>query len=145
MKKMMTGLVLTLGLLLAASFSPAVTVSAAGVKAPGGEITIDGKKPARFSHQTHLKLGVECGQCHHDAKHQPLSEAGIGAMADGGKLRCVNCHNEKFGNEKLRAAKDIFHARCRDCHKTGVAGKQGPSKCNSCHSGGKPAKAIEGC
>jgi len=145
MKKLMPGLVLTMGLLLTASFSSVVSVSAQGVTAPGAEITIEGKKPARFNHQTHLKLGVDCGQCHHDAKHQPLAAGSIAAMSDGAKLRCANCHNEKFSNDKLRGAKDIFHARCRDCHKTGVAGKQGPSKCNSCHSGGKQAKAIEGC
>lgn len=145
MKKMMTGLVLSMGLLLAGSLTTATTVSAEEVLSPGAVITIDGKKPARFNHQTHLKLGVECGQCHHDGRHQPLSESAIAAMDSGEQLRCANCHNEKFTNTKLRKPKQIFHARCRDCHKTGVAGKKGPTKCNSCHISGKPAKTIEGC
>lgn len=145
MKKMMPGLLLTMGLMLAASLTPVTSVSAEGLKAPSTEITIDGKKPARFNHQTHLKLGVDCGQCHHDAKHQPLSEAGIAAMGSGEQLRCVNCHNDKFSNDKLRKTKDIFHARCRDCHKAGVDGKKGPGKCNSCHIRPKSTKAVEGC
>ena len=144
MKKMMPGLVLTMGLLLAAAFVPA-TVAAQGVTAPNSEITIHGKKPARFNHQTHLKLGVDCGQCHHDATHQPLSEESIAAMESGEQLRCATCHNEKFSNGKLQKPKQIFHARCRDCHKKGVAGKKGPGKCNSCHTKGKRVKMIEGC
>ena len=145
MKKMISGVMLGMGLLLAGSLTTATTVSAQGVAAPGAAITIDGKKPARFNHQTHLKLGVGCGQCHHDGKHQPLNEAAIAAMNSGEQLRCGNCHNDTFANDKLRKAKEIFHARCRDCHKAGVAGKKGPSKCNACHISGKPAKTVEGC
>lgn len=145
MKKMMPGLFLTMGLMLAASLAPVAPVSAQGVTVPGTAITIEGKKPARFDHATHLKLGVDCGQCHHDANHQPLSEAGIAAMGSGEQLRCVTCHNGKFSNKKLQKPKQVFHARCRDCHKAGVAGKKGPTKCNGCHLRPKPSKAVEGC
>ncbi len=144
MRKMMSGLLLTMGLFLTVVV-PATLVSAQGITVPSSEITIDGKKPARFNHDTHLKLGVECGQCHHDAKHQPLSEAGITAMESGEQLRCVNCHNQKLSNSKLQKPKQIFHARCRGCHKEGVKGKKGPGKCSSCHLKKKPAKPIEGC
>ena len=133
MKKLMPGVLLTMGLLLAAALTPAALVSAQGVTMPDKEITIDGKKPARFNHENHLKLGINCGQCHHDAEHQPYTEATITAMSSGEQLRCISCHNEKFSNAKLIKPKQIFHARCRDCHKKGVADKKGPGKCSSCH------------
>ena len=65
-------------------------------------------------------------------------------MDDGGKLKCVNCHNSEFTNPELRKAKDVFHARCQGCHKAGVDGKKGPLSCNSCHIK-KKKKMIEGC
>jgi cytochrome c5 len=113
------------------------------LKAPAGTITIEGKKPVAFDHQIHLKLGVTCGQCHHDAKHQPRSAEAIGAMAKADELQCASCHNDKFAKAELRERKDIFHARCKECHATGVNGKKGPTACAACH--GKSKKAVEGC
>lgn len=113
------------------------------VKAPATAITIDGKKPVLFDHQVHLKLGVNCGQCHHDAKHQPRSAEAIAALAKPSELQCANCHNDQFAKAELRQRKDIFHARCKECHQAGVNGKQGPTNCAGCH--GKAKKAVEGC
>ncbi|MCF6291470.1 MAG: cytochrome c family protein [Desulfobacterales bacterium] len=112
----------------------AMAAATEGLQAPTVEIIIEGRKPARFDHQTHLALeGVTCGQCHHDAGHQPLSEEVIGAMANARQLACVSCHNQDFANEKLRKVKDAFHRRCKGCHKTGVAEIKGPTKCKACH------------
>ena len=104
-----------------------------GLTAPTEELTIDGKKPARFPHATHLSIGIACGVCHHDGEHQGLSSEAIGAMNDASVLKCVSCHNPDHPDKKLQKAKDIFHARCKECHKTGYEGKKGPTKCTGCH------------
>ena len=110
---------------------------------PEGELVIKGKKPARFPHNNHLDMGLECGVCHHDAEHKPLTAEAIASLGDPGKLSCVSCHNSDNANTKLQKAKDVFHARCKDCHKAGYKGKKGPTKCSDCHL--KKKKAVEGC
>ena len=105
-----------------------------GMKAPEAEIIIEGeKKSARFSHPVHLNIGVECGQCHHGSDQQPLSDKDIAAMDNNVQLRCASCHNKDFTNAKLQTPKAAFHARCKACHKQGVDGKKGPTKCTGCH------------
>lgn len=111
--------------------------------APEDEITIQGKKPARFNHQTHVGMGLSCAVCHHDKEHNPLSAEAIGAMPDASPLRCVSCHNSEFPKQELQKAKDVFHARCKTCHQEGYQGKNGPKKCGDCHI--KKKKAYEGC
>lgn len=113
------------------------------MQAPTEPITIEGKKPVKFNHQTHLDLGVSCGQCHHDAGHQPRTAADIATLSGSEELSCASCHNSTFANPELQSRKDIFHARCKECHKTGINGKQGPTGCTACH--GKSKKAVEGC
>lgn len=123
------------------------TAAAGTLQAPNDAVTIDGKKPVQFQHKVHLGQGLECGACHHDATHQPLSAEAVGAKAAAADLQCVKCHNADFANEKLRERKDIFHARCQGCHKAGVNDKKGPTKCAACH-GAKdkaPKKKLEGC
>ena len=106
----------------------------AGLQAPEAEIIIQGeKKSARFSHPVHLALGVECGQCHHDNEHQPLTDKDIASMDSNLQLRCASCHNKDFADPKLQTPKAAFHARCKECHKQGFAGKTGPTKCTDCH------------
>jgi hypothetical protein len=82
-----------------------------------------------------LLVGVSfaCGKCHHDAEHQSLTDKDIGAMENSNPLRCASCHNKDFANDKLQTQKAIFHARCKECHKQGVDGKKGPTKCTGCH------------
>lgn len=104
-----------------------------GLGMPDTDITIDGKKPSRFSHTVHKELGLDCGECHHDAEHQALTGEKIGELIDGNKLLCMNCHNSDFKNLKLQKRKDVFHAQCRDCHKAGYNDKKGPAKCKACH------------
>ena len=123
----------------------AVAVTAAdALKDPQTELTIDGKKPAHFSHPTHLKLGMACGVCHHDGGHQPLSAEAIAALPNAKQLNCVSCHNSTFTNLDLQKAKDVFHARCKECHKAGYEGKKGPGGCTDCHIK-QEKKAVEGC
>ena len=105
-----------------------------GLKAPETEIIIEGeKKSARFSHPVHLGLGLECGQCHHNNDHQLLTEKDITSMDNGLQLRCASCHNKNFADPKLQTPKAAFHARCKECHKKGIDGKTGPTKCTGCH------------
>jgi len=120
--------------------SGAVQVAAQTV-APQDEITIKGKKPARFNHQTHLGMGLSCGTCHHDQEHTPLTVEAIAAVTDVAQLHCVSCHNSEFPNQDLQKAKDVFHGRCKTCHQEGYQGKKGPKKCGACHL----KKAYEGC
>ena len=114
------------------------------LKAPESEITIDGKKPARFNHATHLQMGLGCGTCHHDGEHKALTAEAIAALPDAKQLHCVSCHNETFAKPELQKQKDVFHARCKECHKAGHEGKKGPSGCVDCHLK-QPKKAVEGC
>ena len=125
-------IMITLMGLTAAVFAGAV--AAGGVSAPEEEIIIKGeKKSARFSHPVHLELAAECGQCHHDRDHQPLAEDTIAAMESSEPLRCAACHNKDFSTAGLQSIKDAFHKRCKECHKEGVDGKKGPTRCNGCH------------
>jgi hypothetical protein len=102
--------------------------------APEKEIIIKGeKKSARFPHSVHLDLGVACTQCHHDSNHQPLTDKDIAALENSEQLLCQNCHNQDFANAELQTLKEVFHARCKECHKQGVNGKTGPTKCTGCH------------
>jgi hypothetical protein len=120
------------------------SAQAVGLTAPTKQITIQGKKPARFNHTTHTAIGLECTTCHHDQKHQPRSAEDIAGLTPE-DLRCANCHNKDFENKKLRKPMKIFHARCKTCHKNGYNDKKGPTKCSGCHIKSKKAAAIEGC
>lgn len=123
----------------------ALSASADGpLRAPESEITIVGQKPAHFSHPVHLRLGLDCGICHHDGEHQPLSAEAIAILPDSKGLDCGGCHNSAFGNSDPQRSKDVFHARCLARHKAGYEGKSGPTGCVGCHVK-KVKKAVEGC
>ncbi|MBU4154466.1 MAG: cytochrome c family protein [Proteobacteria bacterium] len=132
------GLALTIGI-------ESLSASAGdSLKTPATELVIDGKKPARFNHTTHVTLGLNCGTCHHDAEHKALTAEAIAALPDTKALSCITCHNSSFSNKDLQKQKDVFHARCKECHKTGHNGKKGPSGCADCHIK-QEKKAVEGC
>lgn len=119
-------------------------LAASQLQAPETELTIAGKKPAHFSHSTHLKLGLACGICHHDGEHKPLTADAIAALPDAKRLSCVACHNKTFAKQELQTPKEVFHARCKECHKAGYKGKTGPAGCLDCHVK-ETKKAVEGC
>ncbi len=122
----------------------AATAMAAAIP-PRGRITIEGKRPVKFSHQTHTeKAGLDCATCHHDDKGQGRDLAAIKALAGTGSLACGACHNAEFKDKKLRKRKNVFHDLCRACHKKGLDGKHGPTKCSGCH-GKRKRKPVEGC
>ena len=133
MKKiwMMVFLILSATLLYAGT---SIGSEGEALKAPEAEIIIVGeKKSARFPHTVHTNLGVACGQCHHGNEHQALTETDIAAMENNLQLRCASCHNKDFTDPTLQTPKAAFHARCKECHKQGVDGKKGPTKCTGCH------------
>ncbi|MBU0730431.1 MAG: cytochrome c family protein [Proteobacteria bacterium] len=100
---------------------------------PEGELTLEGKKSARFGHEIHEKTGIQCAQCHHDKAHKGRTQEEIAAMEDTSQLQCLACHNQLFENENLKVRKAIFHAKCKECHKNGFEGKNGPVNCKGCH------------
>ena len=112
-----------------------VAVAGAGnLQSPTEEIVIKGdKKSARFAHSVHIEMGIICGTCHHDANHEPYSRKAINVMENSNPLRCNSCHNANFANSMLNSRKMAFHAHCKECHKKGFNGKNGPRKCNGCH------------
>ncbi len=147
-KTLLTAAPLAMALTLGFGSHIETEAMAGQLSAPTEEITIQGKKPARFNHATHNALGLSCGSCHHDAKHQPRTAEDIAAVDKADELKCMSCHNKEFPVKKLQKAKNVFHARCKDCHKKGVEGKKGPSKCTACHIKSKTkkvGKATEGC
>ena len=114
MRTKLIALTATLGLAIIMTNNLPMGTASQGLTAPVDELIIDGKKPARFP-------------------HQGLSAETIAAMDNGDALRCVSCHNANHPDKKLQKAKQIFHARCKDCHKAGYEGKNGPTKCTGCH------------
>jgi len=167
MKKTMIALTMMLAAGLTVTMNDlhaATTEAGKKITAPVQELVINGKKPAHFSHAKHTALGLDCAICHHDGKHQPLNEAAIAGLPNTDGLHCATCHKEKFTNAKLQKPMDVFHARCKTCHTTGVNGKKGPTNCTGCHAPAaaaadqkaapaattpapakKKAKAVEGC
>jgi len=128
--------------IMALGFAVAVQ---AGEIPPAGKITIEGKRPVKFSHQIHTdKLKLDCGVCHHDEKKQGRTLEAIKGMEETGGLKCATCHNKKMAKAKLAKRKTVFHNTCRACHKAGYEGKHGPTKCVGCH-GKRKRKAVEGC
>lgn len=119
-------------------------IQANAASVPAKEISLQGKKPARFNHTTHTVLGITCGACHHDQQHKPLTAEAMDAVTDPATLRCLSCHNDQQPKQELRQAKDIFHARCKTCHQAGYEGKNGPVTCSGCHLK-SDKKAAEGC
>jgi hypothetical protein len=134
---------LTVAAILGLSLGIGLVSAGAPAGAPENEIIIEGKKPARFNHATHSAMGIDCGVCHHDGEHNPLTSESIGALADGAELGCLSCHNDTHPNKDMQKPKDVFHALCQTCHKEGYEGKNGPTKCTDCHI--KQNKALEGC
>ena len=107
MKKTMIALTMiwAAGLTVTMNDLNAAPAAAGGkITAPIQELVISGNKPARFSHAKHTALGLNCGTCHHDAKHQPLTEAAIAGMPKPDCLRCATCHTAPAAATGQKAA-----------------------------------------
>ncbi len=122
--------------LLVAAFLVTTMSYVASAVEPKEAFTIDfmqNKKPGVvFPHKKHsAENGVECKTCHHtmaskDDTPQACKEChkkGADTDIGDGKVAPNPCFNEK-------CTKNIFHERCRGCHKEN--GK-GPTKCKQCH------------
>ena len=79
----------------------------------------------QFSHKKHAaEYGAGCGECHHDAKGQPLA-----GLKDGDPVKgCFECHNKPgeikgkkakglSKKEKLMYHANALHQNCKGCHK----------------------------
>ncbi|SKA83612.1 Class III cytochrome C family protein [Paucidesulfovibrio gracilis DSM 16080] len=116
--------------LLAVALMGAFTLSiavAADAPAEDVEIKFPGDKmkyaPLMFSHSVHGDL--KCEDCHHK-------------MGESDDMKCTNCHSDISRENKRNpdSFDSAWHARkskhsCVGCHK---AMKQGPTKCNDCHT-----------
>ena len=136
--------IVTIGItVMALAFGLSSVKAGSPLSAPGETIKIEGKKPVKFKHSVHLELGVACAECHHDAKHEPLTAEKIAVIAEPESLKCATCHNSTFAVKELQKRKTIFHTSCKVCHKKEFNGKKGPTKCSGCHV--KKKRAVEGC
>jgi mono/diheme cytochrome c family protein len=115
----------------------------------------DSKKPTKLVEFTHKKhheeFKIECSNCHHDDKGQPLT-----ALKAGDDVKtCETCHDRDKAVKKdakftgvyftkatdIKAIKNAMHENCIGCHiTTNIAkgdktGKKGPAptKCTECH------------
>ena len=107
----LTGLVLSAGMVLAHH--------------PTGVITIDGaqakKAPVTFPHGQHAG-DIDCVTCHHTSEGENVEEA------------CFDCHGQdpEAPDPSVSSLRDNpFHALCRGCHKDNG---EGPTSCSACHS-----------
>jgi cytochrome c553 len=110
-----------------------------------GDVPFSHKKHSEDYTKAYAKLYEKgCGQCHHDAKGQPLKDL----KADSKVQACIECH-KKCGEapkgkdapkldkkQKLEYVSEAFHEDCIGCHKAfnkEFAPKKAPVTCNDCH------------
>jgi hypothetical protein len=113
----------------------------------------------QFSHKKHAtEYGGACGDCHHDGDGKPLADqAAVDAfVAEGGKVRCIECHKipstvpkevkKEWRDKKLSKAEtnkleleyhaEAVHTNCITCHKKWNKenkSKAAPVSCSKCH------------
>ena len=110
-----------------------------------GDVQFSHKKHSEEYTKAYAKLYEKgCGECHHDAKNQPLKDL----KADSKVQACIECH-KKCGEapkgkdapkldkkQKLEYVGEAFHEDCITCHKAfnkEFAPKKAPITCNDCH------------
>ncbi len=115
-----------------------------------GELT---KGEIEFHHKKHTEEYAKefadlytngCGECHHDAKHQPLKDL----KADSKVQHCIECHKKpgeapkgkdapKLTKEQKREYHaEAMHDNCESCHREfnkKYKPKKAPVTCNDCH------------
>jgi cytochrome c553 len=110
-----------------------------------GEIQFNHKKHAENYAKEYASLYPNgCGDCHHDAKGQPLK----GLTNDSKVQKCIECHKKpgeapkgkdapKLTKEQKREYHaEALHDNCEGCHKEfnkNFKPKKAPVTCNDCH------------
>jgi len=110
-----------------------------------GEITFSHKKHSEEYAKQYPDLYANgCGECHHDAKGQPLKDLKADSKVD----TCISCHKQcgeapkgkdapKLDKkQKLAYLAEAYHQNCQSCHKDfnkKYAPKKAPVTCNDCH------------
>ena len=99
-------------------------ISVAGNAGPAEMVlkTSAGKKPANFPHKKHQDM-MKCDKCH----HSKAADGTKGAYVAGQEGKCESCHASP------KDYKTVAHKNCKGCHKAGLDGKNGPTKCAGCH------------
>lgn len=96
------------------------------------------KTPVEFTHKKHIEeYGYSCGECHHDADGQPLTDL---KMSDDVQ-RCVACHDKIQGErDDIMVLENAMHGSCVGCHKSYNEEEAGdarrgpaPTRCSDCH------------
>jgi hypothetical protein len=111
------------------------------------------KAIVEFTHKKHAEeYKIGCGECHHDAKGQPLNDLKMGDDVQS----CIECHKEpgqmpgalkkemrekKASKDEIKAKKmeyhaEAVHANCISCHKAHNKKnktKAAPASCTKCH------------
>ncbi|MBU0481387.1 MAG: cytochrome c family protein [Proteobacteria bacterium] len=109
----------------------AVGASVAGNAGPE-TVKIDtpkkGGTSVNFDHKKHQGM-AECAACHHTKN----ADGSKGAYEAGKEAKCASCHDGSLKDD-VADAKKAAHKNCKGCHKDGVDGKTGPTKCDGCHT-----------
>jgi cytochrome c553 len=111
------------------------------------------KGEVQFSHKKHMEEYAKaygtlyekgCGECHHDAKGQPLKDLKLDSKVQA----CVECHKtcgeapkgkdapKLDKKQKLEYLAEALHENCIGCHKEfnkEFKPKKAPITCNDCH------------
>ena len=149
-KKIFLLLVLSAGVLFAATAIYAGTTVSDVIKMDNKAYTKHKKGIVVFSHKKHSEeYKAGCGECHHDENNKPLDNLEMG----GNVQNCIECH--KIPGEKpkgkdapkltpqqeLEYHAEAVHDNCRGCHKKynkekGLSSKDpgyAPTSCKQCH------------
>jgi hypothetical protein len=103
-----------------------------------------------FTHKKHSEeYKVNCGECHHDEKNNPLKNLKIGDSVQN----CIECHKipgekpkgkdspKQTRSQELAYHAEALHGNCRGCHKSHNKEKNlktkdsgfAPITCKDCH------------
>jgi hypothetical protein len=130
---------------LYAAVKDVVKVNTKDCPATKGEVPFSHKKHSEEYTKAYAKLYEKgCGECHHDAKGQPLKDL----KADSKVQACIECHKQcgeapkgkdapKLDKkQKVEYLAEALHENCKGCHQKfnlEFKPKKAPVTCNDCH------------
>jgi cytochrome c553 len=150
-KKIAAGLIVAVACLFVAGGIYAKVADTLKIDTKGYDKLTKGELP--FTHKKHSEEFAKqyadlyakgCGECHHDAKNQPLKDL----KADSKVQKCIECHKKpgeapkgkdapKLTKEQKREYHaEALHDNCQGCHKEfnkKYKPKKAPVTCNDCH------------